>query len=59
MDDEVGEAIANERMDVAEYVINKLLQQLKRKPLRGTALEQMKHIEQAAQHIEIARMKGR
>lgn len=53
------ELIADERMDVAEYVIGRLLRHLKSKPLRGTALEQMKHIEEAAQHIEIARAKGR
>jgi hypothetical protein len=53
------EMIADERLDVAEYVVGRLLRHLKSKPLRGAALEQMKLIEQAAQCIEVARMKGR
>lgn len=53
------ELLADERMDVAEYVIGRLLRHLKSKPLQGTALEQMKHVEQAAQHIEVARIMGR
>lgn len=52
------EILADERLDVAEYAVGRLLAHLKSKPLTGTALEQMKHVEQAAQHLELARLVG-
>lgn len=48
--------VNRERLDVVHHLGDRLLKDLKSRPLAGKALERMRLIEQAVTHLEMAKL---